>query len=151
MLVTFEEDYNKEIPNALEKCQFIEEKLRDCIIKAAEVARVRSSQDFPFKSIPKDISRCTMGRLIGIFEKINDKTELLNVDSKFIGSLKIIKEDRNKVAHNSQLFTLGELQDKEYMMKETLNMKDITERASAIHYKLLDIRDNLIKTLHMEK
>ena len=151
MLVTFEEDYKKEISNALEKCQFIEEKLRECIMKAAEIARVRSSQDFPFRCMPKDISTLTMGKLIDIFSKINANTEFLNADAELLASLNAIKLDRNKVAHNSQLFTLGELQDKKYMTKVTLNMKDITKRASAIHYKLLDVRNNLIKTLHVAK
>jgi hypothetical protein len=144
MSVTLEKKYKKEINNALERCQFIEEKLRACIMRAVEIAEIRLLQDFPVRYTSKDISKLTMGTLVSIFSKINADTDLLE-------SLKLITKDRNNVAHKSLLLTLGELQDVKHMEKATQEMKDIVERATTIHYRLLDIQNDLIKALHEAK
>src|SRR5574341_2549810 len=113
MSVKLERDYRKQLHNALEKCQFIEETLRMCIFSAVEIARLQLSRHFPVKYKSEDISKLPLGALVSIFSKINSDTAL-HVD------LKRITRDRNDVAHRSLLFTLGELRDKKHMTEATL-------------------------------
>jgi len=132
--------YRKELQNALEKCQFIEETLRMCIFSAVEIARLQLSTQFPVKYNSEDISKLPLGTLVSIFSKINDDTALHR-------DLKSITRDRNDVAHRSLLFSLGELGDKNHMTEATEKMKDIVTRATDIHYRLLDVRWALLRSL----
>lgn len=140
MSIKLERDYRKELHNALEKCQFIEDILRMCIFSAVEIARLQLSRHFPVKYKSEDISKLPLGALVSIFSKINNDTAL-HVD------LKRITQDRNDVAHRSLLFTLGELRDKKHMTEATLKMKDIVTRATDIHDRLLDVRYAMLKSL----
>ena len=140
MSVRLERAYRKELHNALEKCQFVEETLKMCILSAIEIARLQLSPHFPVKYKPEDISKLPLGALVSVFSKINSDMALQN-------DLRKITKDRNEVAHRSLLFTIGELRDKAHMSKETLRMKKIVERATDIHNRVLDVRYELIRTL----
>ena len=144
MSMTVEEIYRQETHNALEKCQFIEETLRMCIFSALKIAQVQLSPYFPINYKTKDISKLPLGALVRLFSKIND-------DSTLLSSLKEITPDRNKVAHSSLLFTLGELGDEKHMEEATAEMRDILARATDVHNSLLDVRYELIKSLHRAK
>jgi len=51
------EEYSKETISALEKCQFIEDKLKDCILTAIEINRISKKSKFAIKSNAKDIEK----------------------------------------------------------------------------------------------
>lgn len=144
MSVKLETAYRKELHNALEKCQFIEETLRMCIAHAVEIARIQLSPHFPVKYKTEDISKLPMGALVTVFSKIND-------DKALHDSLRKITKERNEVAHRSLLFTLGELGDKDHMTEATLKMKGITKRTTKVHNNVLDVRYALLKSLNKVK
>ena len=144
MSTKLERAYQKELHNALEKCQFIEETLRMCIFSAVEIVRLQVSPHFPVRYESKDIAKLPLGALVKIFAKINSDTALHK-------SLKEITQERNDVAHRSLLFTLGELKDKHHMTEVTLKMKGIVARATVVHSKVLDIRYALLRSLNKVK
>lgn len=140
MSVELEKAYRDELHLALEKCQFIEETLKMCLLSAIEIARIQVSPHFPLKFKAEDISNLPLGPLVNAFAKINDDTTL------HINLRKITKE-RNQVAHRSLLFTIGELEDRAHMSEATLKMKGIAERATEIHHRVLDVRYELVRAL----
>lgn len=140
MSVELEKAYRDELHRALEKCQFIEETLKMCLLSAIEIARIQVSPHFPLKYKAEDISNLPLGPLVNAFAKINDDTALQN-------DLRKITKDRNQVAHRSLLFTIGELEDRAHMSEATLKMKGIAERATEIHHRVLDVRYGLVRAL----
>lgn len=133
--------YKNELYNALEKCQFIEETLKMCIFSAAEIARLQLSPHFPIKYRLEDISNLPLGKLVNIFSKINNDTALHE-------ALRKITSARNAVAHQSLLFTLGELQDEDHMTEKILTMKGIVARATDAHNNVLSVRYALVRSLN---
>ncbi len=99
-----EKDYRDELYRALEKCQFIEETLKMCLLSAIQIAQIRVLPHFPLKYKVEDISNLPLGPLVNAFSKINDDIALLK-------DLRMITKERNQIAHRSLLFTLGELED----------------------------------------
>lgn len=140
MSVKPEKAYRDELHRALEKCQFIEETLKMCLLSAFEIARIQVSQHFPLKYKAEDISNLPLGPLVKAFSKINDDTALHD-------DLRKITKERNQVAHRSLLFTIGELKDKAQMSVAILKMKGIVERATDIHHRVLDVRYELFRSL----
>ena len=144
MSAKLERACRKELHNALEKCQFIEETLRMCICSAVEIARLGLSPHFPVKYKTEDIAKLPLGALVTVFTKINN-------DAALHEALRKITKERNDVAHRSLLFTLGELSDKQHMTEATDKMKCITARATEVHNRLLDVRDALLRSLNKVK
>jgi hypothetical protein len=142
--IEFERAYRDELHRALEKCQFIEETLKMCLLSALEIARIQVSPHFPLKFKAEDISNLPLGPLVNAFSKINNDTALQN-------DLRKITKERNQVAHRSLLFTIGELEDKTHMSEATLRMKGIAERATEIHHRVLDVRYELVRALNKVK
>jgi hypothetical protein len=136
-----EKAYRDELHRALEKCQFIEETLKMCLLSALEIARIQVSSHFLLKYKEEDISNLSLGPLVNAFSKINDDTALQN-------DLRKITKERNQVAHRSLLFTIGELEDKTHMSEATLKIKSIAERATEIHHRVLDVRYELVRALN---
>lgn len=135
-----ENAYKDELHRALEKCQFIEETLKMCLLSAIEIAQIQVSPYFPLKYKVEDISNLPLGPLVKAFAKINDDIKLHN-------DLKEITTERNQVAHRSLLFTIGESEDYAHMSKATLKMRGIAERANEIHGRVLDVRYELVRVL----
>ena len=144
MSVKLEKAYKDELHRALEKCQFIEETLKMCLLSAIEVARIQVSPHFPIKYKAEDISNLPLGPLVKAFSKINDNTVLHN-------DLREITKERNQVAHRSLLFTIGELDDEAHMSEAMLKMKGIVERATDIHNRVLDVRYEFVRSLSKVK
>jgi hypothetical protein len=142
--VRLESAYRKELHNALEKCQFIEDTLRMCILSAVEIARFQLSPYLPVKYKAEDISKLPLGALVSMFSKINSDMVLQD-------DLRKITKDRNEVAHRSLLFTIGELRNKAHMSEVTRRMKGIVKRATDVHNRVLDVRYELIQTLSKVK
>ena len=140
MSVELENAYKDELHRALEKCQFIEETLKLCILSAIEIAQIQVSPYFPLKYKVEDISKLPLGPLVKAFSKINDDMDLHY-------ELREITKERNQVAHRSLLFTIGELEDKAHMSEATLKMRGIAERAAEIHGRVLDVRYELARVL----
>lgn len=136
--------YRDELHQALEKCQFIEETLKMCLLSAIEIARIQVSSHFPLKYKAEDISNLPLGSLVKAFVKINNDTTLQN-------DLWKITKERNQVAHRSLLFKIGELEDRAHMSEATLKMKDIAQRATEIHQRVLDVRYELARALNKVK
>lgn len=136
--------YKDELHRALERCQFIEETLKMCILSAIEIARIQVSPYFPIKYPKKDINNLPLGPLANAFSKINDDAELHR-------DLREITKERNQVAHQSLLFTLGELRDESFMTNKISEMKDIADRATIIHERVLDVRTELVAALSKAK
>ena len=139
-----ERSYKKELNRALEKCQFIEETLKECLLSAIEIARIQVSPYFPVKYKASDISKLPLRPLVKAFGKINE-------DAVLHQELRKITKERNKVAHQSLLFTIGELKNKAHMSDATREMKSIAERATEIHHKVLDVRYQLVRALNEAK
>ncbi|MDO6441708.1 hypothetical protein [Marinobacter sp. 2_MG-2023] len=139
-----ERAYKDELSRALEKCQFIEETLKGCLLSAIEIARIQVSQHFPIKYKSSDISKLPLGPLVKAFEKINE-------DSLLHQQLREITKERNKVAHQSLLFTIGELENETQMADATLEMKRIADRATEIHHQVLDVRYQFIRAVNAVK
>ena len=140
MTVKLEKAYRDELHRASEKCQFIEETLKMCLLSAIEIARIQVSPHFPLKIRAEDISNLPLGPLVKAFSKINDDTALHE-------DLRKITKERNQVAHRSLLFTIGELQDKAHMSAAILAMKGIVARATDIHNRVLDVRFEFVRSL----
>jgi len=115
-----------------------------CILAAVEITRIQVSPHFPIKYKAEDISNLPLGPLVNAFSKINDDTAL-HVD------LRKISKERNQVAHRSLLFTIGELEDEAHMTEATLKMKEIVERATDIHHRVLDVRYEFSRSLSKVK
>ena len=64
MCMKLQRNYKRELHNALEKCQFIEETLKLCIFSAVEIARLQLSPHFPVRYKSEDISKLPMGKLV---------------------------------------------------------------------------------------
>lgn len=136
--MSLKEEYSKETFAALEKCQFIEDKLKDCILKAIEINKISNESKFAIKCKVKDIHKKPLGPLIKEFEKLNDNTELNNKLWNF-------KNERNDIVHASQIFTLGELEDKDHMLIAIEKMRERTNQASYLHEEILKIFWKLIR------
>jgi hypothetical protein len=136
--------YRNELHRALEKCQFIEEILKLCLLSAFEIAQIQVLPHFPLKYKAEDIINLPLRPLVNAFSKINDDIELQK-------DLREITKERNKVAHRSLLFTLGELEDETHMSGATLEMKSIADRATEIHNRVLDVRYELMRALSKVK
>lgn len=130
------EKYKSEMLRAMEKCQFIEETLKMCILSSIDITRHMTQAYFPLNYQMKDITKLPMGPLVNKFSKINS-------DSVLIQKLRDITKDRNFVAHQSLLFTLGELGDDQAMLKATEKITSIANNAHEIHQCLLDERYRL--------
>jgi hypothetical protein len=136
--------YRKELQNALEGCQFIEETLRMCILSALEIARLQLSSYFPVRYKSEDISKLPLGTLVSIFSKINN-------DGALHRDLKSISHERNDVAHRSLLLSLGELRDQSHMTEVAERMKDFVRRSTEIHSRILDVRYAFMRSLSRRK
>ena len=132
------EEYSKETISALEKCQFIEDKLKDCILTAIEINRISKKNKYAIKCKAEDIEKKPLGSLIKEFEKMNDDTELHNELWNF-------KDERNNIAHASQLFTLGELEDEDHMLVAIEKMRERTTQAGFLHARILEIFWKLLR------
>ena len=136
-----EDTFQKEMMRALEKCQFIEETLKMCILSAVRIAGVKLSPYFPLRYKASEIAKLPLGLLIKKFSKIND-------DERLLQDLRDIVKDRNFVAHQSLLFTLGELEDTDFMGNALAKLSEIADRAGKIHKRVLDVRYSLVKAEH---
>lgn len=118
---------------ALEKCQFVEETLKLCILSAIEITQVMTSPYLTINYAAGDIAKLPMGPLINKFSRISQ-------DEALIKDLRSLTKDRNFVAHQSLLFTLGELSDTESAEVALKKLKAIGDKASALHERVLDVR-----------
>lgn len=110
--------YQNEVHNALEQCQFVEEILHVYVSLAIDIARLGLKNYFPVRFTEKDLSKLSLGKLVDIFSRLSD-------DASLISALKKVRKDRNYVAHRSLLFTLGELQDPVHISQAIQKMTEI--------------------------
>ena len=131
-------EFQATMVRALEKCQFVEETLKLCILSAIEIAQVTTSPYIAINYKAGDIAKLPMGPLIKKFSRISQ-------DGDLIRDLKSLTKDRNFVAHQSLIFTLGELSDTDSAEEALDNMKAIADRASALHERVLEVRCALVR------
>jgi hypothetical protein len=131
-------DFQATTLRALEKCQFVEETLKLCILSAIEITRVMTSPYMTINYEAGDIAKLPMGPLINKFSRISQ-------DEALIRDLRSLTKDRNFVAHQSLLFTLGELSDTESAEVALNKLKAIGDKASALHERVLDVRYTLAR------
>ena len=134
-------EYRDAVHRALERCQFIEETLRGYLYLVIQIAKVELTSHFPVNLTKKHLSKLPLGKLVDKFLQFNGNT-------LFKASLKKVTPDRNRVAHQSFLFTLGELQDDAYLTNLTQKMKEIERRAKNVHENLLDEKWKLQESLN---
>ena len=140
MTMNVETEYKEAVYHALERCQFIEETLRVYLDLVIKIAKIELSSHFPVNLTEKDLSKFSLGKLVDKFSQFNGNTSLK-------ANLKKVTTDRNRVAHQSLLFTIGELQDDALLSKLTHEMNEIEARAKNIHENLLDERFKLQRSL----
>jgi hypothetical protein len=136
--------YQKAVHDALERCQFIEETLRMCISHAMEIAKLQLSPYYPLKYTHADLSKLSMGKMASIFSRISD-------DALLKKSLNSITTERNYVAHQSLLSTIGESNDPIHMKQQIVKIDGIKQRAVLVHNSLLDARYKLLRSLRVLK
>lgn len=144
MSVNRNEAYNAEFHRALEKCQFVEETLKMCLLSAIDIARIQVEPFFPLAVKPQDISHLPLGPLVNAFAKIH-------ADKALLDDLQALRKERNEVAHRSLLFTIGEMENAEHMSEQTAKMKAIADHAADLHSRVLDVRYALVKALNKAK
>ncbi|MGY0587929.1 MAG: hypothetical protein ACW7DS_16775 [Paraglaciecola chathamensis] len=132
------DDYHSEMIKAMEKCQFIEETLKLCILSAIEIVKLTTSSYFSLNYSISEIAKLPMGPLVKKFSRICD-------DDQLIKDLRSITKERNFVAHQSLLFTLGELSNTESAKQALGRLKTISSQATDIHNRLLDVRYKLVR------
>lgn len=123
--------YQKEVHDALEKCQFVEETLRVYINLTIEIAKLEMANSFTVRFTTADLSKLSLGKLVRVFSRLSKDASLKSL-------LKNLTTERNFVAHRSLLFTLGELQDPNHIAQSLQKMRDIRELASKAHEALLE-------------
>ncbi len=133
-------EYVQEVHGTLEKCQFVEETLRGYIRLVIDIVNKKVGDIFPVQFNEKDLSKLSLGRLVNIFSRLSDNSSLKS-------SLRKITPERNYVAHQSLLFTLGELNDPKHLSKTLLKMQGIKKHAKEVHEALLDETWKLRKEL----
>ena len=67
--MNLKEEHSKEMISALEKCQFIEDKLKDCILTAIKINKISKENKFEINYEAKDIKKKPLGPLIQKFKK----------------------------------------------------------------------------------
>ncbi|GAF92435.1 unnamed protein product [marine sediment metagenome] len=135
-------EYREAVYRALERFQFIEETLRMYLDLVIQIAKIELTQYFPVNLTKKDLSKLSLGKLKDMFSRFNGNASLKS-------SLKKVTPDRNRVAHQSLLFTLGELKDNAHLTKLIHEMNEIESRAKEVHETLLDERWKLHKLLNI--
>ena len=144
MPVKQNEIYKAELYRALEKCQFIEEILKMCLMSAVDIVRIQVQPFFTVSFKLEDISQLPLGPLLKAFEKIHD-------DKALRADLRSFRKERNELAHRSLLFTIGEAEDKTHMSQQTAKMKAIADHAAELHSRLLDVRLKFVQALNKAK
>lgn len=127
---------------ALELCQFIEETMKLSLLSAMNISQLMTAKYFSLKYELSDITKLPMGPLVNKLSRICD-------DEKLIQDIKSLTKDRNFVAHQSMLFTLGELSCTDSTEEAYRKIKIIGDRAAAIHERLLDLRYALVREEHI--
>lgn len=140
MTEKLQNEYRETVYRALERFQFIEETLRMYLDLVIQIAKIELTQYFPVKLTKRDLSKLSLGKLNDIFFRFNGNASLKS-------SLKKVTPKRNRVAHQSLLFTLGEIQDKSHLAKLIHAMNEIEKCAKEVHETLLDERWTLQKSL----
>lgn len=133
-------EYRDAVNRALEQCQFVEETLRVYLDVAVQIARSQLAAHFPVDVSGKDLACLSLGRLVALFSRFNGNASLK-------ADLKRITPDRNRIAHQSLLFTLGEIADDAHLSVLTEEVNLIAQRAGRVHEALLDERFKLHRTL----
>jgi hypothetical protein len=131
MIKNINSKYQKEVHDALEKCQFVEETLRVYINLAIEIAKLELATHFPVRFTTADLGKLPLGKLVTVYSRLSDNAPLKSL-------LKNITQERNHVAHRSLLFTIGELHDSHHMQQSLQKLTDIKERAKKAHEELLE-------------
>lgn len=122
--------YDAAVNEALERAQFIEESLKNCLETCSEINN---------QSFDKDkIYRKPLAPLIDKFRKCCTDTSLIE-------DLEKIRNDRNFIAHKSKVFTLGELQDQELMRSKIEKINQIKSSFEKVHNRILDYRYKLLR------
>ena len=134
-------EYREAVYRALERFQFIEETLRIYLDLVIQISKIELTQYFPVNLTKKDLSKLSLGKLSDMFSRFNGNALLKS-------SLKDVAPNRNTVAHQSLLFTLGELKDNAHLTKLIHEMNVIEKRANEVHEILLDERWKLHKSLN---
>ena len=134
-------EYREAVYRALERFQFIEETLRMYLYLVIQISKIELTQHFPVNITKKDLSKLSLGKLSDMFSRFNGNAPLKS-------SLKDVTPYRNWVAHQSLLFTLGELKDNAHLTKLIHEMNAIEKRAKEVHGTLLDERWKLYKSLN---
>jgi len=132
--------YREAVHRALERCQFIEETLRVYLDLVIQIAKIELSPHFPVNISKEDLSKFPLGKLVNEFSRFSG-------DRSLRARLKEVTPARNHVAHQSLLFTLGELQDDAHLSKLISQMNEFEKRAKEAHESLLDERWKLHKSL----
>lgn len=126
---------------ALERCQVIEEIMKLCILSAINISKFTTAKYFSLKYEMNEVTKLPMGPLVKKLSRICD-------DEKLIQDLKHLTSDRNFVAHESMLFTLGELSETASAEAAFNKIKAIGDKATEIHERLLDVRYAFVRKEH---
>ncbi len=89
-----EDDFYLKVARALSGCQLVEQQLKLYITEALELVRRRVGKRLTFKMTGADYEDCPLGRLIDVFNKLNNNKSLVRDLRKF-------KKERDFLSHRA--------------------------------------------------
>jgi len=113
----------------LEKYQHLEETIKACL--QSYILCLDSNDSKPCDE--RKLGKITLGASVTEFAKIHS-------DDTLISDLRRVVPERNKLAHGSLSLTIGECSDKDYLMRRTTELKDLTAQITEIHNRVLEVR-----------
>lgn len=115
------DDFTHEAQFALVGYQMVEEQLKSYICTAYKLIRNRTSDLFPFKYEDEEVDNYAMEKLINIFKKINENSELIQ-------KLQKLPNNRNYIAHQAFAHAyVKRTAHEESLEEETKKVKEMRE------------------------
>lgn len=137
------QDYFDEITRCLMSFQYIEEALKQNLIRLHALIYFRIKKYVPYDLKPniQSINNAAMGRLIELYKIFCD-------DNDLISDLRKIKDHRDKIAHQGLLMTVEEMNDKDNIKLKTSELEEIDELAKKTLNKMVEFWNYIETTLN---
>jgi len=123
-------DYMNEVTRCMLTYQHIEMALKLILFRYEVLVRVRLNKYCDYKPDVGGLEKAPLERLIKKFKPYC-------ADSDLLANLNGIKNDRNRIAHESLLMTQEELQAHDEVHKKTIDLEEKKKEASILLIKLM--------------
>ena len=136
-------DYFDEVTRCMMSFQYIEEALKMVLVRLESLTyfRLRGYTHYDLKPKIDSIQNAAMGRLIDFLKIYTD-------DPKLIEDLKVVKKQRDLIAHQSLLMTVEQLKDDDFIQLKFSELEKVKECSNSLLMKICDRYKDLDKTLN---